>query len=170
MKSVQIRSFFWSVFSRIRTEYGEMLRISPVFSPNAGKYGPEITLYLETFHAVIRSLEHLFLVKHNYKYNIKVADTFQSRSIRDVVSPTKTMKSRIIFHSQSYNFSFLKTTQGNAFIIDLFKVFLCLKICGGLKPHLSPPGSLFFHFSTHIQGHHQRLCNAEYIRYTRYST
>ena len=25
----QIRSFFWSVFSRIGTEYGEILRISP---------------------------------------------------------------------------------------------------------------------------------------------
>ena len=29
MKSVQIRSFFWSVFSRIWTEYGEILGISP---------------------------------------------------------------------------------------------------------------------------------------------
>ena len=29
MKSVQIRSFFWSVFSRIQTEYGEGLRIPP---------------------------------------------------------------------------------------------------------------------------------------------
>ena len=28
VKSIQIRSFFWSVFSRIRTEYGEILRIS----------------------------------------------------------------------------------------------------------------------------------------------
>ena len=28
-KSVQIRSYFWSVFSCIRTEYGEILRISP---------------------------------------------------------------------------------------------------------------------------------------------
>ena len=27
MKSIQIRSFFWSVFSRIRTEYGEILGI-----------------------------------------------------------------------------------------------------------------------------------------------
>ena len=27
VKSVQIRSFFWSVFSRIHTEYGEILRI-----------------------------------------------------------------------------------------------------------------------------------------------
>ena len=29
MKSVQIRSFFWSVLSRICTQYGEILRISP---------------------------------------------------------------------------------------------------------------------------------------------
>ena len=48
--SVQIRSFFWSVLSRIRTEYGEILRT--VFSPNAEKYGPEKTPYLDTFHAV----------------------------------------------------------------------------------------------------------------------
>ena len=26
VKSVQIRVFFWSVFSRIRTEYGDLLR------------------------------------------------------------------------------------------------------------------------------------------------
>ena len=35
MKSVQIRSFFWSVFSA-----------------NTGKYGPEKALYLDTFHTV----------------------------------------------------------------------------------------------------------------------
>ena len=35
VKSVQIRSFFWSVFI-----------------PNAGKYGPEKTPYLDTFHVV----------------------------------------------------------------------------------------------------------------------
>ena len=29
VKSAQIRSFFWSVFSRIRTEYREILCISP---------------------------------------------------------------------------------------------------------------------------------------------
>ena len=32
VKSVQIRSFFWSVFFRIWTEYGEILRISPYLS------------------------------------------------------------------------------------------------------------------------------------------
>ena len=48
VKSVQIRSFFWSVFSRIRTEYGET-----VCSPNVGKYGPEKAPYLDTFQAVL---------------------------------------------------------------------------------------------------------------------
>ena len=73
VKSVQIRSYFWSVFSCIRTEYGEILRIQEntntgkygleitpylvtlypsVFSPNAGKDGPEIAPYVNTFHGV----------------------------------------------------------------------------------------------------------------------
>ena len=43
----QIRSYFSSVFSCIRTE-----QYLSVFSPNAGKYGREITPYLDTFHAV----------------------------------------------------------------------------------------------------------------------
>ena len=33
VKSVQIRSFFWSAFSRIRTEYGEIRSISPYLFP-----------------------------------------------------------------------------------------------------------------------------------------
>ena len=45
VKSVQIRNFFCSVFSSIRTEflhYTEILHSSfSVFSPNAGEYGPE---------------------------------------------------------------------------------------------------------------------------------
>ena len=28
----------------------------PEFSPNKGKYGPEITLYLDTFHAVMYAM------------------------------------------------------------------------------------------------------------------
>ena len=39
MKSVKIRSYSGPYF--------------PAFSPNAGKYGPEITPYLDTFHAVL---------------------------------------------------------------------------------------------------------------------
>ena len=48
VKSVQIRSFFWSVFSRIWTDTPYL----SVFSPNTGKYGPEKTPYLDTFHVV----------------------------------------------------------------------------------------------------------------------
>ena len=39
VKSAQIRSFFWSLFSCIRTKYG---KISPS-GPNTEKYGPEIS-------------------------------------------------------------------------------------------------------------------------------
>ena len=45
VKSVQIRSVFWSVFCCIHA----------VLSPNTGKYGPEKTLYLGTFHAMLES-------------------------------------------------------------------------------------------------------------------
>ena len=44
MKSVQMRSFFWYVFSHIRN--------LSVFSANAGKYGPKKYPYWDTFHAV----------------------------------------------------------------------------------------------------------------------
>ena len=36
-----IRRYFWPVF--------------PVFSPNTGKYVPDITQYLDTFHVVLGS-------------------------------------------------------------------------------------------------------------------
>ena len=52
VKSVQIRDNFWSVFSRIRAEYVRDTKYLSVFSPNAGKHGPEITPYLDTFHKV----------------------------------------------------------------------------------------------------------------------
>ena len=68
MKSVQIRSFFWSLFSHIRTGYGEIQYLS-VFSPNAGKYGTEKTPYLDTFHAV-------FCVMLLNSMNIHVKITF----------------------------------------------------------------------------------------------
>ena len=52
VKSVQIQSFFWSLFSCIRTEYK--------------KYGPEKTLYLDTFHTVMTfAKEMLYLVYRN---------------------------------------------------------------------------------------------------------
>ena len=46
VKKVELRGFFWSAFSCIRTEYGDL------FSPNTGKYGPEKTPCLDIFYAV----------------------------------------------------------------------------------------------------------------------
>ena len=43
----KVSRYFWSIFSCIRTEYGDLLQIS-VFSPNTGNYGPEKTPYLDT--------------------------------------------------------------------------------------------------------------------------
>ena len=36
----------------------------PVFGPNTGKYGPEITPYLDTFHAVVEAACKLFRINH----------------------------------------------------------------------------------------------------------
>ena len=50
VKSVQIRSSYWSIFSRIPTENKRFTPQIPVFSSNARKYGPEKTPFLNTFH------------------------------------------------------------------------------------------------------------------------
>ena len=56
VKSVQIQSYFWSVFSRIRTEYGEILRISPYSvrmrentDQNNSKYGYFLRNLIQSF-------------------------------------------------------------------------------------------------------------------------
>ena len=62
VKSVQIRSFFWSVFS-----------------PNAGKNGPEKTAYLDTFHAVPGMI--LRLVDNISKHKMHIATVIESMII-----------------------------------------------------------------------------------------
>ena len=52
MQIVEIRSYFWSVFSCSWTEFGDLLRKSPYSVRRQEKYGPEITPYLDTFYAV----------------------------------------------------------------------------------------------------------------------
>ena len=53
MKSVQRQSYFWSVFS-----------------PNTGKYGPEITPYLDNFHAIVsnRLFSEYFYISSKYNF------------------------------------------------------------------------------------------------------
>ena len=52
VKSVQIWSFSWFVFSRIQTEYRRNTEYLSIFSLNAGKYGPEKCPYLGFFPSV----------------------------------------------------------------------------------------------------------------------
>ena len=44
---------YFYAFGQNMGRYFVSLRYLSVFSPNAGKYRPEITLYLDTFHAVL---------------------------------------------------------------------------------------------------------------------
>ena len=55
-KSIQIRSYLWSVFSCIRTEYGFTIS---VFSPDTGKYGPVFLLRWLPLKFIVVSL-HFF--------------------------------------------------------------------------------------------------------------
>ena len=52
VECVQVRSFFWSVFFRIWTEYGEIWSISPYSVRMQENTDQKKTLYLDTFHAV----------------------------------------------------------------------------------------------------------------------
>ena len=57
-KSVQIRSFFFLVGIFLHSDW--IRRDTPhlsVFSPSAGKYGPEKTPYLNTFHVVVGTMQ-----------------------------------------------------------------------------------------------------------------
>ena len=65
VKIVQIRSFFWSVFSFIRTKYR-----NTVFSPNTGKYGPEKTPFLDTFHAVHEHQVYCYSLTVSFNLNL----------------------------------------------------------------------------------------------------
>ena len=50
----------------------------PVFSPNTGKCGPEITLYLDTFHAVIPHKQNLQYVTSSAKIIFAIIFVFLS--------------------------------------------------------------------------------------------
>ena len=62
VKSAQVQSFFWPVLSRIQTEYGDLQSkylYSDLHGSNMGKYGPEKSPYLDTFHTVMLQAKNL---------------------------------------------------------------------------------------------------------------
>ena len=73
LKSVQIRSYIWSVFSRNRTEYGEILRIYPYSIRIRENTDQKKTPYLDTFHAVIIMSKKWFsggLTKNSFLWRV----------------------------------------------------------------------------------------------------
>ena len=52
-KSVQIRSYFWFVFSRIRTEYGEILRTIKMQYQKYQKIQFGILLYIDIWEIML---------------------------------------------------------------------------------------------------------------------
>ena len=85
MKSVQIRSFFWSIFSRILTEYGDLLR----------KYRPEIAPYLDSFHTEKAvSKECLLVILDLFKLWNR-SNVFVEVSIFTVKAVTRLFKSAV---------------------------------------------------------------------------
>ena len=71
MKSVLIRSFFWFVFSRIRTEYGDLRPKSPYSDQIRENKDQKETPYLDTFQAV--NIEYkLFLILALILYEVIV--------------------------------------------------------------------------------------------------
>ena len=45
----------------------EMRNYFSVFSPNTGKYGPEITPYLDTFHALLYNIKQVKIKTQGFK-------------------------------------------------------------------------------------------------------
>ena len=79
--------FFWSVFS----DSDWIRRDTPylsVFSPNAGKNGPEKTLHLDTFHAVTVIREYLL----DWPENLKLATSTHLEIFRDIFRSNKQNK------------------------------------------------------------------------------
>ena len=54
VKNVQIQSFFWSLFSRIRTKYRDLFRRSPHAVRIRENTDQKKNVYLDTFHSVLQ--------------------------------------------------------------------------------------------------------------------
>ena len=44
----------------------------PVFNPNTGQYGPEITPYLDTFQAVMVYMVYSFTISRNFEVSLNI--------------------------------------------------------------------------------------------------
>ena len=113
MKSVQIRCFFWSAFSGIRTEYGEILRISP-YSVRMWENTDQKKLRIWTLFTQTLKLTMLL--------GLASAATSSEIDFLDI--------RYLIKHSSGYTFHFGKSTKHPRFIkFYIFKENQSLYVC-----------------------------------------
>ena len=101
VKSVQIRSFFWS-------SHSDWMYLS-VFNPNAAKDGPEKTPYLDTFHTVSVPI-------HNW--NLQMLATEMFKVYNNIAPPIFTE----IFYKRNPNYQHYATL--HSFQFHLLKVYI----------------------------------------------
>ena len=90
MKSVQIRSFFLSVFSRSRTEYGEIRSISTLSDRNG--HGTSIFICMSclfNFHLYVSFIFHT-QVRKNYWFFLNSSQCSAQKSFKRTCSSFKT--------------------------------------------------------------------------------
>ena len=111
VKKVQIRSFFWSVF----------FLNTAVFSPNAGKYGPEKTPYLDTFHAVqYLGTNQMLRNMHEQHYHLTSTKSVICQIDANFASiSTRLERLKLIYHSLTLSFS-------NCYMLSSFLIFTCI--------------------------------------------
>ena len=92
VKSVQIWSFFWSIFPCFRNEYGDLQSTGNTDQKNTGKYGPKENPYFRIFHALVGSKIICILFQNLYRKVVYVgsftsAKFFISLNASSTVTP-----------------------------------------------------------------------------------
>ena len=110
LKSVQIQTFFWSVFSRIRTEYGDLIRKLPysvrMYSVRKnsafGHFSRSLVLYqTNTWKRSIRQSNNLrsnkWRVEQNPRYGIFISKYLKDSSQTVQLFQTHAFKFQVIW-------------------------------------------------------------------------
>ena len=128
MKSVQIRSFFWSVYFRIRTEYGELQSISPYsFQIWGNRDQKKLRIWtLFTQCSNIRDIGMDSTGKRNfYNFFSSISDTSRREGFRKFLNSSPC---RVYFNNNKYNEDGNALQVWKAFFIcsQLAKLYCCL--------------------------------------------
>ena len=81
VKNVQIRSFFWSVFSHIRTEYGDLL-CKPMYSVRMRKNKDQKKLRIYTLFTQWKKMRKIRVFFVKFEYLARIFKSFSSEVMK----------------------------------------------------------------------------------------